>query len=132
MRTLCATGFLTADTPRTGKRGALEKPYRATGKSWILSVPGASDQVTSILAGIDALRAELIDAGPDAIVVNSRLGLRLSPDEVAELAARLDQLVEEYVARTPTRGGSSVGLHVTLHSLAPAKPDRVWRAARWA
>jgi predicted ArsR family transcriptional regulator len=121
VRTLCASGFLTAETPRTGKRGALEKPYRATGKSWILSVPGASDQVTSTLAVIDALRAELTDAGPDAIVVNSRLGLRLSRQEVAELAARLEQLVEEYAARTPTRGGSSVGLHITLHSLAPLR-----------
>lgn len=122
VRTLCSTGFLTAEPPRTGKRGALEKPYRATRKSWILSVPRASDEVTRILAGIDALRAELADAGPDAIVLNSRLGLRLSPDEIAELAARLEQVVEEYAARTPTSGGASVGLHITLHSLAPARP----------
>jgi predicted ArsR family transcriptional regulator len=122
VRTLCATGFLAAEPPRTGKRGALEKPYRATRKSWILSVSGASDQVTSMLAGLDALRAELIDAGPEAIVLNSRLGLRLSSDEIAELAARLEQLVEEYEARPPTRGGSSVGLHITLHSLAPTRP----------
>jgi predicted ArsR family transcriptional regulator len=121
VRTLCATGFLSAEPPRTGKRGALEKPYRATGKSWILSVPGAGDQVMSILAGIDALRAELTDAGPDAIVINSRLGLRLSPDEIAELAARLEHVIEEYYARAPTRNGSSVGLHVTLHHLAPAR-----------
>ncbi len=32
VRTLCATGFLSAEPPRTGKRGALEKPYRATRK----------------------------------------------------------------------------------------------------
>jgi predicted ArsR family transcriptional regulator len=121
VRTLCATGFLSAEPPRTGKRGALEKPYRATGKSWILSVPGAGDQVMSILASIDALRAELTDAGPDAIVVNSRLGLRLSPDEIAELAARLERVIDEYHGRAPTRNGSSVGLHVTLHHLAPAR-----------
>ena len=118
VRTLCATGFLAAEAPRTGKRGALEKPYRSTGKSWTLSIAGASAHV-SVLAGIDALRAELTDAGPDAIVMNSRLGLRLSAEEIAELAARLDQLVEEYAARPPTRAGSNVGLHVTLHHLAP-------------
>ena len=122
VRTLCATGFLTAEPPRSGKRGALEKPYRATRKSWTLSVSGASDQVTSMLAGLDALRGELIDAGPESIVINSRLGLRLSSDEIAELAARLEQLVEEYAARASTRDGASVGLHITLHSLAPAPP----------
>jgi predicted ArsR family transcriptional regulator len=119
VRTLCRTGFLAPEPARTGTHGALEKPYRATRKSWILSVAGADEQVTSILAGLDALRAELVDAGPESIVTNSRLGLRLSPDELVELAARLDELVEEYAARTPTTGGSSVGLHVTLHRQAP-------------
>jgi predicted ArsR family transcriptional regulator len=118
VRTLCTTGFLTAEAPRTGKRGALEKPYRATGKSWTLSIAGGSERVTTLLAGIDALRAELTDAGPDAIVMNSRLGLRLSAVEIAELAARLEQVVGEYAARPPTRAGSNVGLHVTLHHLA--------------
>ena len=84
-----------------------------------LSIAGASEQVTSVLAGIDALRAELTDAGPEAIVINSRCGLRLSADELAELASRLDQLIEEYAARPPTPTGSNVGLHVTLHHLAP-------------
>ena len=119
VRTLCATGFLSAEAPRTGKRGALEKPYSATRKSWTLSIAGASEQVTSLLAGLDALRGELTDAGPDAIVMSSRLGLRLSADEIAELAARLNEIVEEYAARPPTRTGSSVGLYVTLHHLAP-------------
>jgi predicted ArsR family transcriptional regulator len=121
VRTLCATGFLVAEPARTGKRGALEKPYRATGKSWILSVPGASDRATSVLAGIDALRAELIDAGPDALVYNIRRGLRLSPDELSELTARLQQLVEEYAARPPTPSGSRLGLHVALHHLATSR-----------
>jgi predicted ArsR family transcriptional regulator len=118
VRTLCKTGFLAAEPARTGTRGALEKPYRATDKSWILSVAGGDDLITGVVAGLDALREELIDAGPDAVVYNSRLGLRLSPEEVAELSARLDQLAEEYHARVPTEGGSSVGLHLTLHHLA--------------
>src|SRR3954466_13635669 len=37
VRMLVDTGFLAPDHVRTGSRGALEKPYRATGKSWILS-----------------------------------------------------------------------------------------------
>jgi predicted ArsR family transcriptional regulator len=121
VRMLTRTGFLAPEPARTGARGALEKPYRATGKSWIMSVSGADERVTSFLAGLDALRDELLDAGPESIAFNSRLGLRLSPDELTELAEKLDQLVEEYRARPPTPGGSSAGLFVTLHRQGPAE-----------
>jgi predicted ArsR family transcriptional regulator len=121
VRMLCRTGFLTPEPARTGARGALEKPYRATRKSWTLSVSGTDEMVTSFLAGLDALRAELLEAGPESIAVNSRLGLRLSPDELTELAAKLEQLIEEYAARPPTPGGASAGLYVTLHRQAPAE-----------
>src|SRR5919107_922978 len=38
VRTLVKTGFLVPDEVRQGAKGALEKPYRATGKSWTLSL----------------------------------------------------------------------------------------------
>src|ERR671910_2431241 len=38
VRLFVRTGFLVADPVRSGARGALEKPYRATGKTWVLSV----------------------------------------------------------------------------------------------
>ena len=38
VRTLVETGFLVAEDERRGSRGARELPYRATGKSWTLSV----------------------------------------------------------------------------------------------
>jgi len=38
VRMLVDTGFLSADAVRSGAKGALEKPYRATGKSWEISV----------------------------------------------------------------------------------------------
>jgi DNA-binding transcriptional ArsR family regulator len=38
VRTLVRTGFLVAEEVRQGEKGALEKPYRSTGKSWTLSV----------------------------------------------------------------------------------------------
>src|SRR4029453_1203584 len=38
VRTLVKTGFLVPDEVRQGPKGALEKPYRATGKSWTLSL----------------------------------------------------------------------------------------------
>ena len=34
VRSLVGTGFLVAEEPRTGARGAREIPYRATGRSW--------------------------------------------------------------------------------------------------
>jgi predicted ArsR family transcriptional regulator len=119
VRTLCAAGFLAADTPRTGKRGALEKPYRSTGKSWTLSVPDPDDQVTSVVAAIDALRAEILDAGPSSIKANSRLGLRLTAEEAQALADRIDELVESYAARDPAPDGQRYGLFVSFHRLAP-------------
>ena len=38
VRLLVATGFLAAEDERRGARGSVERPYRATGKSWTLDV----------------------------------------------------------------------------------------------
>src|SRR5215208_5813154 len=38
VRTLVRTGFLVPEEVRQGEKGALEKPYRATGRSWSLSL----------------------------------------------------------------------------------------------
>src|ERR687886_1929600 len=38
VRKLVSTGFLAAGDVRRGARGALEKPYRATGKSWTIDI----------------------------------------------------------------------------------------------
>ncbi len=117
VRTLCAAGFLEAEPARTGRRGALEKPYRSTGKSWILSIADPDDRMTSVVATIDALRAEIVEAGPDALGLNTRLGLRLREDEVAELTARIDELVQSYAARPASEDGELYGLYVSLHRL---------------
>src|SRR5688572_24396906 len=47
VRLLVRTGFLRAEPVRTGDRGALEKPYRSTGKSWTLSVSRPEDKAVS-------------------------------------------------------------------------------------
>ena len=117
VRTLVRTGFLAPEAVRAGRRGALEKPYRATGKSWILAVPRPEDRMTSVLAALDALRAEVTDAGPDGLVDNARAGLQLSDDEVAELCDRFNAIVQEYVARPPTARGTKYGLAFTVHRL---------------
>src|SRR5688572_19297630 len=55
VRMLLGTGFLAVEEVRTGARGALEKPYRATGKSWVLSVTRPEDRAAGELAVLDAL-----------------------------------------------------------------------------
>ena len=119
VRLLVRTGFLAVEAVRSGSRGALEKPYRATGKSWVLAVPRPDHQMVAVLATLDALRDELADAGPGSLVDNSRIGLQLSDDEAAELAQRLDEIVQDYAARPPTVGGARFGLAFTLHRLRP-------------
>src|SRR2546421_3743811 len=46
VRMLVDTGFLRVEPVRTGHRGALEKPYRATGKSWEVSVEDETREQT--------------------------------------------------------------------------------------
>ncbi|MDQ1397483.1 MAG: hypothetical protein QOG64_2742 [Acidimicrobiaceae bacterium] len=115
VRTLVDTGFLAAEPVRAGATGALEKPYLATGKSWEISV---GDDPESVLAPIDALRAEVLEAGDDAVVTMFRVGPRLSARHKKELVAKLHELAEEY-AFLSDKGGEPLGLSVVLHRRRP-------------
>src|SRR5207253_3159000 len=72
VRMLVETDFLRVEPVRAGVRGALEKPYRATGKSWELTVEDQPEQMALELAMIDAFRAEVAEAGPKSILMESR------------------------------------------------------------
>src|SRR3954471_805292 len=50
VRMLVDTGFLEPTEVRQGTKGALEKPYRATGKSWQLSVSDPDHRAGANLA----------------------------------------------------------------------------------
>ncbi len=76
VRLLVSTGFLVPDQVRQGEHGALEKPYRATRKSWMLDF-GTGDRRGLFQAALEAFRAELEEAGPDAMATYTRLGLTL-------------------------------------------------------
>ncbi|MGH9116333.1 MAG: ArsR/SmtB family transcription factor [Acidimicrobiales bacterium] len=117
VRILADTGFLRSERPRTGARGALEKPYRATGKSVALSADifPADARQTENLAMIDALRGELIDSGPDSVRELSRLGLKLNDDAAQELWRRLEDLLADCIARGDDPDGRMYGLFVALH-----------------
>ena len=107
VRTLVAAGFLAAQKDRRGTRGAREVPYLATGKSWTLSV-GEHHVEGSGRAMLDAFLEEIacvdMDAAqerndPDDPSGFSRLGLRLSPKDLAELGDRMAALLNEYAIK---------------------------------
>ena len=121
VRMLVDTGFLEVTGVRSSPRGALEKPYRATGKSWTIDVGDPSTRAD--LAMLDALRAELLEAedAPGELMA-SRLGLRLSAASATELRARLADLLEEYSKREDA-DGDLYGLFVVLHPRSSGRGD---------
>jgi DNA-binding transcriptional ArsR family regulator len=119
VRVLVDGGFLIAGEPRRGQRGAREKPYRATGKSWHLDLgrqvgaPGA--------AMIDALRAEVGESvtehGDEAILELTRMAVRLDAEARQELIARLRALRDEFHGRED-KHGEPLSLFIAVHRRA--------------
>ncbi|HZD68561.1 MAG TPA: winged helix-turn-helix domain-containing protein [Actinomycetes bacterium] len=119
VRTLVATGFLAPERVRQGERGAFEKPYRATGKSWTVDVTEVGEGQWGPLAAqsvLEAFRAEVQEAGPDAMVSWSRLGLTLDDASLQELRDRLQAVAEDFAARPPDPEGRPYGLYLAIHS----------------
>jgi hypothetical protein len=104
-------GFLAAEPVREGKRGALERPYRATGKSWQVRITPSADHLVSVM---DAVRDEILEAGADATLSSMRLGVRLLPDDLAELRRRIRQLGDDFVGRDHP-DGEPVGILALAH-----------------
>ncbi len=118
VRTLVATGFLAEEAWRRGPRGSTEKPYRATGKSWQLDHGMSGD--ANLKAVLEAVAAEVHEAGPDAVVEGARMAMRLRPDQLDELVGQIQRLIEnypgagEYLA-TEDPDGDPYALLVVLH-----------------
>jgi DNA-binding transcriptional ArsR family regulator len=122
VRTLVNTGFLVPDEVRQGEKGALEKPYRATGKSWTLSLEESPiSQDADAQAMLEAFQAELAEAGPGASAGFNRLALTLSKASREELESRVLAILDEYVTRPPDPDGEPYGLLFAMHrrSLGP-------------
>jgi predicted ArsR family transcriptional regulator len=111
VRLLVKSGFLKADDVRAGKRGALERPYRSTGKSWRLRLLPDSGATATI---IDAVREEMIEAGTDSVLYTLRLGVRLNDTDVAKLNEALRLLGEEYSDRDDPKG-QAIGILAVVH-----------------
>lgn len=115
VRTLVRTGFLAPEPVRGGRRGALERPYRATGKSWQVRIARTAGQLVTVM---DAVRDEIIEAGSDATLASMRLGVRLKPRDVEELRRRIGELGEEFVLRDDP-DGEPVGILALAHRRRP-------------
>ena len=120
VRQLVNTGFLAAEAVRAGPSGALEKPYRSTGKSWTLEI-GESAGVEANLALVDAFRAELAEAGPGRVETLVRLAFTVDKEALHELVERLSEIVEELAARPPDPHGRPYGMLLGIH-------ERAWPA----
>lgn len=115
VRTLVRGGFLAPEEVRQGRRGALERPYRATGKSWHIRVPPDAGHTASIL---DAVREELLEAGRDAAIKTVRLGVRLRPSDIDELKRRIAELGDDFVNRDAS-DGQPIGILALIHRRRP-------------
>jgi DNA-binding transcriptional ArsR family regulator len=115
VRTLVRAGFLVAMPEREGRRGARERPYRSTGKSWQVRMLPSSDHTASVL---EAVRDELLEGGPQATLSLVRLGVRLRPADVDALRARLSAVGEEFVLRDDP-AGVPVGILTLAHRRRP-------------
>ena len=125
VRILVNAGFLAPGEPRHGAHGALEKPYRAAGKSWTLdfTIPDEEDPGVS-RPSLEAFRAELAEAGPGAMAKETRLGLTLNEHSLDELEARLMAVLEDFVERSPEPGGTAYGLYLAIHRHRQAQASR--------
>jgi DNA-binding transcriptional ArsR family regulator len=131
VRLLVEAGLLEPAPIRTGASGALEKPYRSTGRSWWLSGYGETDEGESYddrtdegsLATIEAFRAELREAGPGSVRTFARFMLHLSEEEVRELDRRLLEILDEYIQTDHQRlDRPALGGIVVVHQLADPAP----------
>ncbi|MCF6475242.1 ArsR family transcriptional regulator [Nonomuraea sp. MG754425] len=113
VRKLVETAFLVAEPSRPGPRGSTEIPYRATGKSWEMDVR-ESGVTGANAAMLDAFLEEVRLADTEDVSF-TRLGLRLTAQEHAELRERLQQVLDEFRERRPAPDGQAYSLFVALH-----------------
>jgi DNA-binding transcriptional ArsR family regulator len=124
VRMLVEAGFLEPAEVRTGTSGALEKPYRSTGRTWWLDDPLAEAGPELRFGPVDIAMEEARAAGPDAISTFATFTLHLSQEEVAELDRRILTVLDEYIESEPDRLDRPVQLGLfVVHRAAPGDPD---------
>jgi DNA-binding transcriptional ArsR family regulator len=124
VRTLLRTGFLVEEPQRPGPRGTVEKPYRATGKSARLDDTMSREDTAVMRAIVEAVAAELDEAGPGALLDGVRMPLWLTPDQLADLLAQFRAVLEkfptadEYLRTEAAPGTDPYALLLIVHKRA--------------
>ncbi|GLZ43356.1 winged helix-turn-helix domain-containing protein [Actinokineospora sp. NBRC 105648] len=117
VRLLVSAGLLEQAEVRTGPSGAMEKPYRSTGRSWWLEGPLREEDTA--FAPVEAFQEDLAAAGPDSLLLCSRFALHLSDTDLAELDRRIHKVLDDYIdtdhhrTNHPLHGGA-----IILHRMA--------------
>ncbi|MGC4153024.1 MAG: winged helix-turn-helix domain-containing protein [Propionicimonas sp.] len=143
VRILVDAGFLEPLPARRGTRGAREKPYRSTRRTWWLSDPLAGADPGIRFSPVALAMQDALTAGPDQVSTFATFALHLTDAEVDELDARLVEVIDSYVATDrdradaghPVRRGLFLLHRVTPsgHPVAtPPRPGSSSRAARSA
>lgn len=114
VRSLTTNGFLVAEAPRKGARGAREVPYRATGLSW--AMPGMGAQQGPIL--LETFLQEIEGLNPGDLEI-TRLGLKLTREHRDEMLSRFNDLFQEYARRDPDPDGEPISLMFAEHPDLP-------------
>jgi DNA-binding transcriptional ArsR family regulator len=106
VRILLNEGFLEAGEVRSGRRGALERPYRATGLQRQLRLDDADPELvrSKDVAALRAHAVELLGAPEGGTRDFARGTMRLSAASRAELTRRIDELLGEFAARKDADG----------------------------
>jgi len=108
IRTLVRTGFLAAQEERRGARGAREIPYLATRKSWHLSTPAHEwSMLDTFLEEVALVPASDLDM--------SRLGLRLSPENMAKFQTALRTLIDDVAGWPDDPAAQAWSLFIAQH-----------------
>jgi DNA-binding transcriptional ArsR family regulator len=112
IRTLVETGFLSAEPPRRGPRGAREVPYLATRRSW----NSGGDDISSTL--IETFLQEIEGLPPERLHI-VRLGVKLNAESRSELLERFQRLFEEFKDRPADVDGEPLSLLFVEHPELP-------------
>ncbi len=107
VRALTEHGFLAAEEPRRGARGAREVPYRATGLSW----HSGTAEMMPVL--VETFLQEIEGVPPEDLAL-IRMGLKLTKHRQDELYQRMRELIVEY-SLTPDAEGEFTSVFVAAH-----------------